>query len=110
METKEVCKSKSKGKQSEIEIIIPHISEDNLEDAIKKVTKKYKGNKERYQKTDAIDSKLLSNQLKAPIKKPTFISSFNLPNSYVGEFMKIPLNRIDKRKTHFFILYFLKLF
>lgn len=52
METKEVLKSMSKGNQPGIEIIIPHISEDNLEDAIKKVTKKFKGDSEKVKRTN----------------------------------------------------------
>ena len=54
METKEVRKSMSKGNQPGIEIIIPHISEDNLEDAIKKVTKKYKGDREKIKRSNEI--------------------------------------------------------
>ena len=54
METKEVRKSMSKGNQPGIQIIIPHISEDHLEDAIKKVTKKYKGDKEKIKRTNEI--------------------------------------------------------
>jgi hypothetical protein len=54
METKEVRKSMSKGNQPGIEIIIPHISEDNLEDAIKTVTKKYKGDKEKVKRSNEI--------------------------------------------------------
>ena len=42
METKEVRKSMSKGNQPGIEIVIPHVSEDHLEDAIKKVKKNIK--------------------------------------------------------------------
>lgn len=52
METKEVLKNMSKGNQPGIEIIIPHISEDNLEDAIKKVTRKFKGDKEKIKRSN----------------------------------------------------------
>ena len=54
METKEVRKNMSKGNQPGIEIIIPHISEDNLEDAIKKVTKKFKGDREKIKRSNEI--------------------------------------------------------
>lgn len=52
METKEVRKNMSKGNQPGIEIIIPHISEDNLEDAIKKVTRKFKADKEKIKRSN----------------------------------------------------------
>ncbi len=54
METKEVRKNMSMGNQPGIEIIIPHISEDNLEDAVKKVTKKFKGDKEKVKHSNEI--------------------------------------------------------
>lgn len=54
METKEVRKNMSKGNQPGIEIIIPHITEDNLEDAIKKVTKKFKGDREKVKRSNEI--------------------------------------------------------
>ncbi|NJM80934.1 MAG: hypothetical protein HC854_17350 [Flavobacterium sp.] len=41
----------SKGNQPGIEVFIPYVTEDNVEDAIKKVTKKYKGDKEKIKKS-----------------------------------------------------------
>jgi len=43
MATQEVAKSMSKGIQPGIAVFIPNVSEDNIEDAIKDVTKAYKG-------------------------------------------------------------------
>jgi hypothetical protein len=50
--TKEVTKSMSKGLQPGIEIFIPKVSEDNLEEAIEEVTKPYKGKSRSIKKTD----------------------------------------------------------
>lgn len=52
LETKEVKIKMSKGTQTGIEIFIPSVSEDDVEDAIKDVTRKYKGNKERVRRSD----------------------------------------------------------
>lgn len=52
LETKEVNAPMSRGNQPGIEIVIPYVTEDNVEDAIKKVTKKFKGDKEKIKKSN----------------------------------------------------------
>lgn len=52
LETKEVKIKMSKGTQTGIEIFIPSVSEDDVEDAIKDVTRKFKGDKERVRRSD----------------------------------------------------------
>ena len=52
LETHEVKIKMSKGTQTGIEIFIPSVSEDDVEDAIKEVTRKYKGDKERVRRSD----------------------------------------------------------
>ena len=52
MTPKEVKKYMSQGSQSGIEISIPEATTDDVEDAIKEVTKKYKGKKRSLKKTD----------------------------------------------------------
>ena len=50
--TQEVTKTMSKGVQPGIAVFIPNVSDDNLEDAIKDVTKPYKGKKRKIKRTD----------------------------------------------------------
>ncbi|NHN24451.1 hypothetical protein FIA58_002080 [Flavobacterium jejuense] len=52
LETKEVKIKMSKGTQTGIEIFIPSVSEDDVEDAIKEITKKYKGDEERVRRSN----------------------------------------------------------
>lgn len=52
LETKEINAPMSKGNQPGIEIVIPYVTEDNVEDAIKKVTKKFKGDKEKIKRSN----------------------------------------------------------
>lgn len=54
LETKEIRANMSKGNQPGIEVFIPYVTEDNLEDAIKKVTKKFKGDREKVKKSKEI--------------------------------------------------------
>lgn len=51
-EIKEIRANMSKGNQPGIEVYIPYVTKDNLEDAVKKVTKKYKGDKEKIRKSN----------------------------------------------------------
>lgn len=50
--TQEVTKTMSKGIQPGISVFIPNVSDDNLEDAIKEVTKPFKGKTRKIKRSD----------------------------------------------------------
>ncbi|WP_366185967.1 hypothetical protein [Flavobacterium ovatum] len=56
-----VTQSMSKGMQPGVEVFIPNVSDDNLEDAIKDITKPYKGKTRKIKRTDEtfIDNALI---------------------------------------------------